>query len=650
MNFPYFYVLISLIVSLFFASEIKAEKYALIIAIGDYPDAGGWSDISSANDVPHVKNALLCLGFENENIVVVRDAAATKEQILFQFSQLKNRVSQGDIIYIHYSGHGQQVVDDNNDELDLLDEAIVPFDSPLKYESGINEGQFLIRDDELGALTYELRQVIGQEGQLILVLDSCHSGTGTRGLGKVRGTDKLMAPKDFVSIGSTEKSMQISMESAQNLASIASFFGSSAKELNYETIDEQKNTVGSLSYAISSVLANMNEAFTFEELFDLVKLKMKKIAPMQHPQWEGPKNTLVFGQKAFENNEFFAIANIIDEMNVEMSGGTLSGVYVGSKIDVFNKKDNTILVSGEVISARLTNAMVQLENEVIFSENTPYGIKISSYAYPNLKINLAVSLSEIEKWNPLYEQIISIPNIEICEENADFYMLDADDNAVILSTKNGQILSKMYNEDLGSNEKLLSFKKSLLSYMQANFLRSYNNFNPRINCDIEILNIDPDSEEVVSTFDPLKDVMKPGDCIKFKISNNGINGAYVSLLDIQPDNYINLIIPPTELGYTAEEYYVKPGESITSHFIIEIAEPFGEETLLLLASREPQDLSGIISTGGQTKRGFSELDSFQQLLLSSYGNVQQRGTKIRQSKREIISTKTLFFDIVNKSN
>ena len=37
----------------------KSKKLALIVAVADYPEEGGWSKISSDKDIPLIKNTLL---------------------------------------------------------------------------------------------------------------------------------------------------------------------------------------------------------------------------------------------------------------------------------------------------------------------------------------------------------------------------------------------------------------------------------------------------------------------------------------------------------------------------------------------------------------------------------------------------------------
>lgn len=105
-----------------FSLPVLAEKHALIIALSSYNKETGWNSISSANDVKIIKEALIIKGFSEKNIYVYIDGL-TKEGILNAIqSDLINKVKKGDVVYFHFSGHGQQIADDNGDELDGLDE------------------------------------------------------------------------------------------------------------------------------------------------------------------------------------------------------------------------------------------------------------------------------------------------------------------------------------------------------------------------------------------------------------------------------------------------------------------------------------------------------------------------------------------------
>ena len=89
----------------------------------------------------------------------------TYDRILQAFQWVVNVSQAGDTVWIHYSGHGGRVEDDNGDEDDGYDETLIPVDFQWK-------GQ--IRDDDL------LRYLVKPMREAVLMtclMDCCHSGT-----------------------------------------------------------------------------------------------------------------------------------------------------------------------------------------------------------------------------------------------------------------------------------------------------------------------------------------------------------------------------------------------------------------------------------------------------------------------------------------
>lgn len=156
-------------------------KRALVIGIGAYPAGSGWTTINGDKDIPLVEDILLTNGFLPQDIVVLANAQATASAIRNAFHRLIDQAQMGDIVYIHFSGHGQQVTDLHGDEPDGLDEAWVPYDAQLAYIKGQYEGQNHIIDDELNRYLHALRRRVGTTGKIIVIADACHSGDSTRG-------------------------------------------------------------------------------------------------------------------------------------------------------------------------------------------------------------------------------------------------------------------------------------------------------------------------------------------------------------------------------------------------------------------------------------------------------------------------------------
>lgn len=94
--------------------------------------------------------------------------APTLANILRAFDGLIARSVEGDTIFFHFSGHGSQLMDDDEDEADGLDECICPADSILTGD--------YITDDVLRERLIDPAAVRGV--RVRMVLDCCHSGTG----------------------------------------------------------------------------------------------------------------------------------------------------------------------------------------------------------------------------------------------------------------------------------------------------------------------------------------------------------------------------------------------------------------------------------------------------------------------------------------
>ena len=144
-------------------------RRALLIGINDYQAVPGLQ--GSRNDVEAMQEILVSRWhFEPRNIAVLLDRAATRAGILSALDQLVRVSGPDDVVYVHYSGHGSQVEDENGDESDGLDETLVPQD-------GRTPGVADITDDELDRIFARMRS-----RNVVVVLDSCHSGTATRAL------------------------------------------------------------------------------------------------------------------------------------------------------------------------------------------------------------------------------------------------------------------------------------------------------------------------------------------------------------------------------------------------------------------------------------------------------------------------------------
>ena len=144
-------------------------KKALLIGINYYSVPGNTLN-GCINDIKNMSTILTSkFGYDASNVTMLRDDATTlsmmptKANMLAQLNELMAASANYSEIWIHYSGHGSQVIDRNGDEKDGLDEVIVPVDF---RKNGY------ITDDTL-------RDILSKSKcRTFILLDSCHSGTG----------------------------------------------------------------------------------------------------------------------------------------------------------------------------------------------------------------------------------------------------------------------------------------------------------------------------------------------------------------------------------------------------------------------------------------------------------------------------------------
>ncbi|GAB3245544.1 caspase family protein [Chitinimonas naiadis] len=140
------------------------SKRAICIGINDYP--GTQNDLSGCvNDANDWASELGTRGF---GVTKLLDSNASKAALVGAIGDVIGNAARNDTVVITYSGHGTWVPDQNGDETDGRDEALCPWD--------IGSGQVLL-DDEIQRL-FSLR---APGVRVLLISDSCHSGSVTRG-------------------------------------------------------------------------------------------------------------------------------------------------------------------------------------------------------------------------------------------------------------------------------------------------------------------------------------------------------------------------------------------------------------------------------------------------------------------------------------
>lgn len=236
-------------------------RRALVIGIGQQEDRAWGKMINGDKDVAYVAEMLKGAMYKEENITRVVNRQATKVGIAKTFMRLANQCKVGDIVYVHYSGHGQQMKDVHNDEKDGLDECWIPYDAyrkPCKKDRGEKH----LTDDEVNYYLNAIRDKIGAKGKMLVVIDACHSGDGTRGDDGevVRGVEDIFdAIKSFIwGTSSSDKGNKkvVNPNAKENRERWITLSACRSDQVNVEM---KSPAVGKLTYALWKELKNSDK-------------------------------------------------------------------------------------------------------------------------------------------------------------------------------------------------------------------------------------------------------------------------------------------------------------------------------------------------------------------------------------------------------
>ncbi len=244
---------------LLYASPAEAKKRALLIGISDYPTVsvadGSWAAIHGANDINLLSSTLKKQDFSVGELL---NSKATASNIRQALKDLTKQAMKGDLVYIHFSGHGQPFEDKSGDEKDGWDESIIPYDAQRIYHKKY-KGKNHIIDDELEVHINNIRKKVGSSGFVYVILDACHMGGASRDESEseseryTRGTDRGFSPHAKKYIPKIDRSGHFKVKSSPNMSGICYMEACRSYQSNTE-IKEAGKFYGPLSYYINKSL------------------------------------------------------------------------------------------------------------------------------------------------------------------------------------------------------------------------------------------------------------------------------------------------------------------------------------------------------------------------------------------------------------
>ncbi|MES2800050.1 MAG: caspase family protein [Bacteroidota bacterium] len=599
---------------------ISQTKRALTIFIGKYAEleGKGWGNISSINDSSLILPTLRKQGFSSQNVQILCNEKATSENIHVAFSDLITKTKLNDIVVIHISSHGEQIEDDNQDETDGLDESIVTYnaiaprwfkeDKALNYDKEIKH---YFRDDDLGNYIDAIRKNAGPKGEVLVIMDYCHSGSGTRDVSNhVRGGEPAIMRRETKKTVQDDNTVTVDQFSDEKtLAPFVVISASRADELNKE-VKLQNGNFGSLSYAVSKAFNHLSTNSTYQGFYTEIQSEMNLIVPNQHPVIEGnAQNKKLWKGEFLVKPQFFTIssAQFVDQLKID--AGITSGLTVGTTVylypsDTYDTTKALLFCRGKISAVSNFQATVVPEKPVN-SEN--YWVFVKDIFFPLEKFSVKFERVSEEK-RTLFEGALS--KISVVDQSAPVKLLVTTINGkeVLVNTINNYAI-----DTLSSSTDQIAFERLVQRFIKAESMRKLIVNETTGYYSIELLPFDKVKKIVDTTINLKKNgitSIQAETSVVVQFTNNNSRDIYFNILDIEPTEKINAIMPNAKAkghAITKEDLLVKAGETkIFSQFPINITKPFGDEVFKIYVDIQPFDLQHLASEGTRDIRAVNK--------------------------------------------
>lgn len=579
---------------------------ALLVGISDYPDDtqwGGrpWSDLHTEDDLAHIAEALRRRGLKKGDIHRITDGQVTKAGFIAAVEEHLVGAPAGSHVFLHYSGHGQQITDDAGaDEPDGFDEALVMWGAP-RIPVKPYDGSAHLRDDELGALLDRVREAVGPEGSVTVTLDSCNSGSASRGLedapvrgdgappiGAPRTGAKGMDPADAAS----DFLPGAPPEASATLAPLVFMSAARAQQSAQERrCRGAKRSGGVMSQALAQTLGSARRLDTWATVFEHVRAQVAECVTNQHPQLEGPAHTVLFDGSTVEVAAYFPI-DITDADEVVVEAGLVHGIGQGAVLELrdaraLDRETGELLAVGSVTQIGATRAVLSFSGPDLQAPADRASIRAARAFVRSVQVQpvtLAVrlegdasSLAGVLKKQGLVELVDADPDVIVRLAEGRIVLLRPDDPLPIGSF------------DAAAKD---AVSQRLRTMAHGRLVQALSMSSPDFKVEIDIVKADGTSARGSGQ----DFVVEEGELVKLRVRHKGRGPLRVTLVLVDPLGRPAQLAGPFDLAPGSPDFETRP-------FKASLDDGRGDNTLYVLATDKGLDLSGLFEHAKTTTRG-----------------------------------------------
>ena len=305
------------------AQADEPSRFALLIGVSNYKSSRLANLDGPLNDVTLMRKVLQeRFGVPAVNIQTLSNASASHSAIAAAFAELKTKVKRDDFVYVHYSGHGSTITDEEDPRGE--DQTWVPFGARSNHVKVLDA--FDILDKEIGVWLHDIAAVTPN---IIFVSDSCYSATVARG--RNRGVRSAAPAKGSHPLLDKLPRYDASLPGVR-IGAARDF--ESAVEFNPITggpCDDAKRCNGVFTWYWAQALERSQPGDSWQDVFLRARaLITTQPGVSQRPQIEGTSERQIFDGGFREAKAVVTVMAADAQSDLRLDAGAVTGVTIGS--------------------------------------------------------------------------------------------------------------------------------------------------------------------------------------------------------------------------------------------------------------------------------------------------------------------------------
>lgn len=425
-------------------AQSTRRKLALLVGINNYPSEIGQL-YGCLNDVELQRQLLIHrFGFNPNDILEISDNTEikpTRENILNAFEHhLIKQAKPDDVVVFHYSGHGDRIRDPNplntpecqkSDDCDR-NGTLVPLDGMPQSD----QGSEVAVPDIMGRTLFLLMQAVPTEF-VTVVLDSCHSGAGTRGNVTVRtsrrraGSNQILVPSEaelaYQQRWLTELNLSSDQFQRRRQAGIAKGVAIGSAQRNQLAVDATFAgfNAGGFTYLLTRYLWQLTQAQSCQTIYTNLERSTNSVSTAQQGRAQVPVFDYQLGSQYEQQRLYFseltslpAEAVLLNTNPLQFWLGGVSEQNVGGNGTVFSVLNDQGEAIAEIKQTDRRDGLYGIGELLNGSEDIQPGMLLREKIIgisTNSKLNIAVDVSLNNEFTQAEAELRTVNRVEVAK-------------------------------------------------------------------------------------------------------------------------------------------------------------------------------------------------------------------------------------------